>query len=354
MRVSVFVWVISFFVWYGCDCLAERGTVLYAYPIAMYKHAQLLHALVLYQYIYSRELYDIYGDSHDAVPMLMSRYNPAGVVLLPDCSGFSFIDNGRIRIKYFKNRSVTSLEIYEPVYGIELLHWLDERTCYFHALSHGHYAIYTLNLDEILTCILADQDRDYMYPSHVDSTLFFIECSGDARGYYSYNFCKMSLYSSPEYKETLICFGNVPHIMLQMFSSSRGVVVVDKGGDEKSFLFEYVELYEQSGTWQARALFSFSIAKRLLSHGCARVHESLLPFIPREVESRIYFSSLDLEHNCMALYFYDRITGDSHLWVQGQRDLFVPVFLGHVCCYGGAGHLIEFLDKHESKKVAFD
>ena len=46
--------------------------------------------------------------------LLSSQYNPIGVQLLPDKSGFSFLDNGLIKVKNFLKRSPKTIEIYEP------------------------------------------------------------------------------------------------------------------------------------------------------------------------------------------------------------------------------------------------
>jgi hypothetical protein len=326
-------------------CAVETDEVLYTYPVAIYSSAGATHVLVLYQYTHKRELYDVHGDFR-YTKMLMAWYNPAGVVLLPDLSGFSFVDNGRIRLKHFEKRSVRSLEIYEPIYGIELVHWLDNQTCYFHAPSHGHYALYTLSLDEILTCLISDKYADYMYPSHIGTTLFFIECI-EIDGCSRYNFCKIAVDTSVKEKNNLICLGNLPHIMLRMYSPTRGAVLVDKGSNGKLFFFEYVELYNQAGVWHTKFLFKFSISKKLLSYGPARVYESLLPFVPKEVGSRIYFSSFNDKHDCMTLYYYDKKTYNINILVEKEVDLFVPVIRGTTCCYGGAVSSIEFLNINE-------
>ncbi len=326
---------------------SESDRLLYSYPVAEYKVAGTTHILILNQYLHQkRELYDMNIDSRNTIKMLMSWYNPAGVVLLPNFLGFSFIDNGRIRIKYFEKRSVRSLEIYEPIYGIELVHWLDDETCYFHAIAHGHYALFTLTSDEILTCVLKSSDADYIYPNYMDSNLFFIE-STELEGYSRYNFCVLPLHASSKEKENLISLGSSPHVMLQMFSPTRGAVLVDKGSDGKVFLFEYVELFEQVGAWHAKSLFVFSISKKLLSYGPARVYESLLPFVPKEVGSRIYFSSFNPDHDCMTLYYYNKETKNITILIQKQEDLFVPVICDTMCCYGGAVSTIEFLDMYE-------
>lgn len=154
---------------------------------------------------------------------LLSTYTPASLKILPNGDGFSFIDDGRIRIKKFDKRSPKAIDIYEPLYDISQLNWIDEHNFYVSAKKNNKFCIFhihenglikpiledlqDLNLDlancdftgnyredrnrenrdcEDRNCVNRDREdrncvnhdcvgRDFMYPQKVGNSLFYIE-----------------------------------------------------------------------------------------------------------------------------------------------------------------------------------
>ena len=167
--------------WINGLCIGGSDRLLYVYPIAAFKLFGTQHMLVLKQWSPQElELSDWNITTGSMNKILMSMYTPAAVTLLPDKSGFSFVDNGRIRIKRFEKRAVKSLDIYDPVYGIELIHWIDNQTCYFHAQSDGRYGIYTLTMEEELTLIMASSFLIICIPT-LSIRHFFILSASDLK-----------------------------------------------------------------------------------------------------------------------------------------------------------------------------
>ena len=107
--------------------------------------------------------------------LLLSRHTPAGLQVLPNKSGFSFIDEGRIRIQYHDKRSAKALDIYEPIYDISVIHWIDAQSFYFSARENEKFGIFHVNVWGGLERLLSSQDCDYMYPSKVGGQLFYIK-----------------------------------------------------------------------------------------------------------------------------------------------------------------------------------
>ena len=64
----------------------------FVYPVAAIPHSNDL--LVIYQKTpHHIELWQCNMSTHHAEHVLLSRYTPAGLKILPDGSGYSFIDN---------------------------------------------------------------------------------------------------------------------------------------------------------------------------------------------------------------------------------------------------------------------
>lgn len=317
---------------FSCASLLSSEPRQYIYPVAAFEQQDGAHVLLLNQKSLEQiELYDWSAHTKTMCKILMSMYTPTSIKILPDGSGFSFVDNGRIRIKRFDKRSVKSLDIYEPIYGIEQISWLNNECCYFHAQSDGYYGIYQLTLEEELTPILLKNHTDYMYPVIIAQTLFFIERVKQADKYI-YKFGTYDL--NKKTIETLVNLGTKNFIMLTMHSLSEGFALepVPVSGMEK---FYYHKIFIADKNWQTHKLFDFSIPHDLLFNDRKRIYESLLPFIPRHTAQFIFFSSYDLKTERMILYKFDITTKKSMPAVQEDCSVFVPVFLGNQGWCGG-------------------
>src|SRR5690606_3475103 len=101
----------------------------YLYPVAHlsdYKTIFLIHQ----KYNYSIELLIWDCETNQIQEGLWSLFNPAGFQLLPDESGFSFIDNGRLRIKYFNKRSPKVIDFDNYFYNMSLINWINSDEFY--------------------------------------------------------------------------------------------------------------------------------------------------------------------------------------------------------------------------------
>ena len=93
--------------------------VEYIYPITCFDYNNETVVIFMYQSPYRRTqlwMYNIASDSYEQ--LLSSQYNPTAVHLLPDSTGFSFVDNGYIKVKKFIKRSPTTIEPHEPLESI--------------------------------------------------------------------------------------------------------------------------------------------------------------------------------------------------------------------------------------------
>ena len=155
-------------------CIAKSA--VYRYPVAVL--SDKTHALVLSQQNQNELelfLYDCSNQTYQKI--LSSRYLPSGVRLLPDESGFSFIDDGILCIKRFDKRSAHMIDPGEPLYNIEYIHWFDNEYCYFHAAQAGHSGIYMMSIDGTVNTLLPnDRSGRLLVPLHYFWSSF-LHCS---------------------------------------------------------------------------------------------------------------------------------------------------------------------------------
>src|SRR5579872_7448020 len=116
----------------------------YLYPVAAYKTPEgASRLLLLYQKSSANiELWEWDPITKHANKALPASHTPAGVRMLPDNSGFSFIDEDRIRIKKFTKRSAKTLELREPLHSLGPVTWAEDGTGYFHAQGKKNFCIF--------------------------------------------------------------------------------------------------------------------------------------------------------------------------------------------------------------------
>ncbi|MFI5332821.1 MAG: hypothetical protein ACHQVS_01840, partial [Candidatus Babeliales bacterium] len=306
----------------------------------LYPVAQLANGKVLL--IYQTASADIELFSWDPVTgnadkTLASRYTPLGVTVIPGTNSFSFIDSGRIRIKYEGKRSARALDIPMPLYGIGPVSWTKGGIGFFSAQDQENHAIYACALHTKLaqqnpvSCMLQAPGIDYMYPSCTESALFYVTRQVDDRVkahaprcqkhancrcrpldpvdafVYSINMiqlneisvvCHENMKKSEERvlvrEHTVIAAQEHPLVFLKMISDSEGFVlehaqVLEKEAD--IIIMRCNRLHkDESNTWSLTYLFSYTIpAALVLPRSTDRMCEGFLPFVPWYESGSIYF-----------------------------------------------------------------
>lgn len=304
---------------------------------------------------------------------LASSFSPAGFVLLPHRNGFSFIDEGRIRIKFFEKRAPRAIDLYEPLSTITLIHWLDESCMYLSAQKDGRRGIFQVSLYGEVVEILSDASNDYSYPCKVGDVLFYCRRSATDRtnkimccpypriqmNDSSFNDAvtaeqrmqelifgrsnQNTMFPKTCIKEqvSLVDCGTRNPIFLHMDSEEEGFYEehsMNLGCDQAEMKFYHCRLYKCNETWHHERLFSFTLPRAiLLNNEHDRLYESILPCIPRKIENKIYFSSYDSSQRTMDVWSFDMSTKGMRQITKAQRgETFLsPVKIGKKMCYGG-------------------
>ncbi|MEX0940688.1 MAG: hypothetical protein WDZ41_04980 [Candidatus Babeliales bacterium] len=240
--------------------------------------------------------------SKKMVKALPSRFIPAAFRLLPDLKSFSFIHNDAIYIKYFNKRSPKRIEFYEPIYGINNIEWIDNEHFYFAARSSGQYKIYKSDLLGNIECLINPKVGDVLSPQMIGNTLFYIEKNMDKKSY--------QVVKKDEQKKTFLYFSNKPINFLNMLSDFFGFFLeyFPEYTNDRIY-FSYFCIKKDQANWCVQKLFNFSIPAAYLVDTEYRLYESILPFLPRYFDEKVYFC--DCSHNNLGvldIFSYDFIT----------------------------------------------
>lgn len=309
----------------------------FLYPVASYTDPeQQTKLLVLYQKTDKHtELWSWDPVTRVAAKMLPSSFSPAAVALLPEDKGFSFIDNGRIRIKEFAKRSARSIETPPGVSNIGPISWYRNGVGYFHALERRAYAIFSITPHGDIGPCARQANSDCMYPACVDTTLFYIERTHQT----NYHYCIIE--QTDTNKKICVDFDQRPIIFLTMIDNDQGFVIEhppQRDTTVSTITFLYHQLVRDSSlaTWRTNYLFSFSIPYDLLdTTRDTSLYESIMPLLPRLCGSIIYY----VDHTTcstmqLCAYNLDTHTSAASACVNNDCCL-VPVCSGSLLFCGG-------------------
>jgi len=343
----------------------------YVYPVGAFVDSEgETGVLSLYQKTPDHtELWQTNLVSGEVNRALLSTFTPVGVAMLPYNAGFSFFDNGRLRIKNFLKRSPKAIDIYEPVYDIGPLKWVTPELCIFHAKEREEFSLYQLcTSDGSVTKIVSKEAFDCFYPSQIGSSLFYIEHSHEQNNKKSdYTLCLQLLTKvseNDEEKSTRYCLERCclvthdkPLAFLTMFDQHHGLVIehagnIDSQEDKVLGCTCYQVLCDEAVESATLVkLFNFTLPlSLLLPSSQARLCESIYPLLPAQEQETIYFVSCVEDE--LRPFYYTQATGVQSLCLSTKvlGDIFTPLCLSHVktqCLYGGSLQREFFHDDQE-------
>lgn len=347
----------------------------FLYPVGVLQTEDVSWIYVLHQKSATQiDLWQWDPMTHKAMKALLSTFIPAGLQVMPNNSGISFIDQGRIRVKKFIKRSPKALEICQPLYDIGMPSWLDENTAYFSAKAQNRSGIYQIDLAGNLYCIRSSLMADCLYPAKVGSRLFYIErsctrpyCYAIAQCLYpkllsqvepSFNDnsqfevrsaqvmqdCLQSSVLikniiSDEQRSLLISFDEKPIAFLTMISETMGFCLgypatIIQSDTKIPFTCYLIQQIEKE--WKHREIFTFFLPISLIipSETETSLYESIVPLLPRYFKNKFYFSDLD-SSNHLHIKSYDLETSSITLLSKGICE-FSPWYCEGKIYFGGS------------------
>ena len=212
---------IHFILMFICFFYINLKSEQFFYPVAYNQSTKLMYI------IYQKSLHLIELWTYDYENNLMQRgllsiHSPGALRILPDGKAFSFIDQGKLRIKQTLKRSPKTINFSKPVYDIGLVEWIDNKTCYFSAKRNNHLSIFEGDTEnKAITCIKEKKLSDCMYPQKIDKELFFIEQTSDNK----YKIIKTDYLQNSNNEEIILNNENCPIAFLKMLSSAEGFFI---------------------------------------------------------------------------------------------------------------------------------
>jgi len=380
---SIKIWKIIWSLLITCSMHNVLYSYEFLYPVAVLERQGQTKVYVIYQKSVTHlELWVWNPETKIASKGLMSTYIPASLRVLPSKDGFSFIDEGRIRIKKFKKRSPRAIDIYEPIYEMNQVEWIDEHNLYVSARKNNYFCIFQISDTGLIHCLVQDDIHDCVYPQKAGDTLFYIErCLKE--GEYKKEHVSYKLVATEysvvngndsqkdltnlEYeafeahvnkllskrkskseqkkieKNYIADFKSSPIAFLQMFSEDEGFFLehceeIDRHDKYITFSCYHVKKWEEN--WNCTNIFDFSIpACLILDLLDFRLYESMLPLIPKYHNGCLYYVDMSpskSENLNLFCYNIENEMTEQKSFGRSGQIFFSPLFTKNKIFYGGS------------------
>jgi len=353
--------ILSNFLFTGLKLYSQE----YIYPVAYDKKHKKVYL------VYQNKLDDIKLWSWDpkteiAFPAMLSYYIPAGLKLLPDYSGFSFIDKGLVRIKYFNKRAPKTIELYYPIHDISSLNWIDKNSFYLSAEKNSKNAVIHVDLKEkSIYSVCESESCDYLFPQKIDNNLYSIKRENN-----TYSIVKTSYKKDKLKKETLVLnLYNAQAKFLRLINNNLGYFLEQvKPLNKEQISFNCWRFFKQKkyNKYQIKKIFNFNLPKKYFANKEYLFYESILPFLPVYKAKEVFF--YNKENNNINIYSYNlkenktkKLTGLDKTKNNNYKICFSALELDDKMIYGSIGGVKTYnkskqKTKEISKKieVAFD
>ncbi|HRN77851.1 MAG TPA: hypothetical protein PLU71_01310 [Candidatus Dependentiae bacterium] len=329
-----------------CFFCSNIYTVEYLYPIDTFKHEGDDIVLIMHQ-VSNREIQLLawHAEKEIYIPLLSKQYNPTSVKLLPDKNGFSFIDNGLLKIKKFDKRSVHIVEFDKPLYNIGYIQWINPQQCYFHAKYGERYGIYKSNMEGEITPLITDTSCNNMYPQKIDDTIFCIEHIHHQYKVIAVHHSQDSLH---QVKTVVKDFGNIAIAYLTMTDRNEGFVIAHPKYIEthsKVINFQMYQIKIFDGISSCEKILDFNLPTKLFFDNNYLLHEGIIPFLPRISKQGINFNDTKRSKLIDPMYYLFKDRSIKECFCEcffqppSQKTIigfFAPILVGQYYIYGYA------------------
>jgi len=313
----------------------ECSDIQYIYPVAEINDDSLL--VMRQRSLYDIELLQWSKSNKEAHKVLWSIYMPSSVVLLPGKQAFSFIDQGRIRIKYFNKRSPKTINIYEPITTFDSIQWIDDETFYFTAQDPHFHNVFVCEFHKNVASISRltfQEESDFLYPQKVDDSLFAIKRDNNEQfTIVELLWQERAFENYKEVSEETIIKNDKCCCFLQMTDKENGhFISYSPFKDEvnSTYTFYCNELTKKGSEWNQEELFSFEVHEKFITgKGSSRLYESIKPLLPRYEKCGIFFSHFNSDLQSCSLKKYNKATKLISTVPSPRRrfvSLFTPLF----------------------------
>lgn len=319
----------------------------FIYPVAQIDDE---HLFVIHQKgVHDLELFAWNLKTNRATKELSSIFLPSHIKMLPNKTGFSFLNKGRIQIKLFEKRAPRAIDIIEPIDSITSMCWLNDTQFYIVGRNLHHHKVFLCDLSEHsyqMSYLTNADSLDYMYPCKMDNVLFCVIKDEQQR----YGITKQAWSPTPYAKarthnhQEFLYESIHPICFLHMASAKEGYFLecnTAEAEKERKLKFTCCRCAQTAGSWEKEELFSFKIPLQyIIGETEHRVYESIDPFLPNyDDASCIFYVNFDEERDSLVIYRYDTENKSSsrvsaHEDIYGLQGFLAPFSLRNFLCYG--------------------
>lgn len=339
--------------------------IKYIYPVGSNStHLYFIHqmnqeASELYTYCYHTK--SIKHERYSFNQEMLYNFVVTNFELLPENQGYSFLDNGRLRIKYYHKPSPISVDFLYPIYDLHAVIWVEPNKGIICAKYKNCFGLFYFTPDGRVDPIVWTGCHDFLYPQVIDQEIYCIQKPIDQKGAAHIVSCKLPSTSCSVAWESLnfdeqvhilmrnptnISHKKMPHYLnsiafikngtyLSMVNQHHGFYLeqLSKSSD-KLASFMYHEVVCTDGTWSSRVLFDFNIPRYLIDLSEKSLIEKMRLVLPIFIKNKIYFIHANTVYTT-GIYSYNCDTSEIEpIWAENNRCFIGLLFYNNRLYFG--------------------
>jgi hypothetical protein len=313
-----------------------------------------------------KEIWAFDLQQNEAWKSLFANYAPSAIKLLPNLAGFSFIQDGQLRVKYFHKRSPKRVAFNFPLKDFHSVEWLDLQQCYFSArrLHKNLIMIGEINQAEVHV-IMEDCFGDALFPQKIEDNLYYIRKVNDRFSVIKTKFLNpfenedqhIVVDFLPDDDDLLLYDAGLNKILgFKMIDQNCGYLVMMHENLSDEFIkFSYHKICYNPNrafadpvlakNWQEKHLFDFVLNKNILADNSNQLDQIVEIFWPEHclvlhnetniISENIFFTST-ASNGTMNIFKYDHLTSQVIQITDAAKDEHAlrPILVGNKIYYG--------------------
>ncbi len=312
-----------------------------------------------------KEIWAFDLQQNESFKSLFATCTPSAIKLLPDLVGFSFIQDGQLRVKYFHKRSPKRVAFNLSLKDFHSVEWLDVQQCYFSArrLHKNLIMIGEINQAEIHV-IMEDCFGDALFPQKIDENLYYVRKVNDRHSIIKTKFLnpfvnedEQVLDFLPDDDDLLLFDAGFNKILgFKMIDQNCGYLVIMPENLSDEFIkFSYHKICYNSNrafadpvlakNWHEKHLFDFVLNKNILANNSNHLDQIVEIFWPEHCQvldhdkniatENIFFTSTS-NNGTMNIFKYNLVSSQISQLTNARMDEHAlrPILVGNKIYYG--------------------
>ena len=293
----------------------------------------------------NKELWSTQIDGTNTKKIIFSAFVNSVFKMLPSNLGFSFINNNKLRIKYFQKRSSKSIVFDNKLYDFDNLEWLSDNICFFSARRFNRNVIMISDINNYNLRVIEENNLgECLKPQKIADNLFYINKYGNfytiVKTFFLNPFAEEDqnidfFFKEENERQQIIDFTDKQILNIKLVSNDEVYFLkVEEFMLDDKIKFSYNQIKKENLKWSEEKMFDFYI-KDIFNLKINKFQDKDCFYLPQHYSDKIYFTDL-ADVDTMNIFEFDLNKKDikQKTFKTSLSHVFAPLIFKNNLYYG--------------------